>query len=79
MNLFLFIYFLIYKQKSFNIGIILIFEKEKKNTIILNFYNNLNLMLHVHRMMVYIFFFKINILGYVSPTKKKKKSWIYSN
>ena len=57
MNLFLFIYFLIYKQKSFNIGIILIFEKEKKkNTIILNFYNNLNLMLHVHRMMVYIFF-----------------------
>ena len=56
MNLFLFIYFLIYKQKSFNIGIILIFEKEKKNTIILNLYNNLNLMLHVHRMMVYIFF-----------------------
>ena len=30
MNLYLFIYFLIYKQKSFNIGIILIFEKEKK-------------------------------------------------
>ena len=34
-------------------------------------------MLHVHRMMVYIFFFKINILGYVSPTKKKKKNLGY--
>ena len=74
MNLYLFIYFLIYKQKSFNIGIILIFEKEKKNTIILNFYNNLNLMLHVHRMMVYIFFLKLIFLDMFLQQKKKKKS-----